>query len=147
MPHGFWKPVPWVAVVLCLFSCHRSDRPKLHEAKGTVTFAGQPLADATVTFIPESGLVAVGKTDSSGNFSLKTQGDLGATEGEYRVVITAIEQKKTLTAEEMEKLTDEERRKLGKSRIPARYGDPNGSELWEKVAASGPNTYSFNLEK
>jgi len=59
-------------------------------AGGTVTYKGQPVADANVMFTPEGGgEIATGRTDAQGKFSLGVAkpGD-GAVPGEYRVSLT-----------------------------------------------------------
>ena len=60
---------------------------------GTVTQGGQPLADARVVFIPESGTGegASGKTDESGKFVLTTstgKDGSGTKPGEYKVTVS-----------------------------------------------------------
>lgn len=136
-----------VTIALGLSGCQKSDRPKLYPVTGTITYDGAPLADATVTFLPENGKVAVGATDASGNYTLYTQGEPGATEGMFRISIVAEAQTKKYTPEEFEKLTDAERAKAHQSRIPARYANPNGAELTATVTPSGPNHFPFNLDK
>jgi hypothetical protein len=136
-----------ITALLAFSSCQRSDRPKLYPVTGTITYDGKPLADATVTFLPENGKVAVGATDASGNYTLSTQGEPGAMEGLFRISIVAMEQVKKYTPEEFEQLTDAERAKAHQSRIPTRYANPNGTELTATVTAAGPNNFSFNLEK
>lgn len=63
----------------------------LAEAGGTVTYKGAPLADATVTFVPENGPVATGVTDLSGKFKLSTGSRPGAAVGECRVTVSAVQ--------------------------------------------------------
>jgi hypothetical protein len=56
---------------------------------GTVTLNGQPVSGASVSFAPSGkGAAAVGKTDASGKFTLKTLGQDGAAAGDYMVGIT-----------------------------------------------------------
>jgi len=59
-------------------------------AGGTVTYKGQPVAEANVMFTPEGGgEIATGQTDVQGKFRVGTvkPGD-GAVPGEYRVSLT-----------------------------------------------------------
>lgn len=65
---------------------------KLVPVTGTVTYQGKVVPSAMVLFMPDKGPPAMGKTDSSGRFSLKTSnlGD-GAIPGQYAVSITANE--------------------------------------------------------
>ena len=61
-------------VLLCLAisGCFggSSDRPQLGLVSGKILIEGQPLADATVTFMPDIGRPAVGKTDQNGVYQL-----------------------------------------------------------------------------
>jgi hypothetical protein len=58
---------------------------------GTVTLAGKPVEGATVTFHvrgdDKEGRPAIGQTDKTGTFRLKTGNEDGARPGEYKVVI------------------------------------------------------------
>lgn len=59
-------------------------------AGGTITYKGQPVADANIMFTPVGGgEIATGQTDAQGKFSLGVvkPGD-GAVPGEYRVSLT-----------------------------------------------------------
>jgi len=83
----------WVAVGLVALACgcSKSD-PSLVPVTGTVTLNDQPLANATVTFIPKDGTPGfggVGRTDAAGKYTLKGSRDdaPGIPAGEYRVVI------------------------------------------------------------
>src|SRR5207245_3694708 len=60
---------------------------KLAEAGGTVTLSGRPLPDATVTFIPDQGPVAIGVSDLNGKFKLKTGARPGAVIGKCQVTV------------------------------------------------------------
>ncbi len=65
--------------------------PDYHDVAGKVTLDGQPLPDASITFMPESeeGTAAVGRTDSAGNYRLGRGAErFGTTVGQYRVRIT-----------------------------------------------------------
>ena len=66
------------------------DRPRTHKVSGTVTLDGNPIAGASVMFIPESGgRPATGVTDEEGEFTLSTfeSGD-GALPGKHAVTVT-----------------------------------------------------------
>ena len=64
--------------------------PPTYGVTGTVTLDGNPVEGATVTFVPgQTGDPAVGTTDASGKYSLKSFGsEDGATPGEYQVTVT-----------------------------------------------------------
>ena len=72
--------------------CSKTD-PSLVAVTGTVTINDQPLANATVTFIPKDGTPGfggVGKTDAAGKSKLFGNRDdaPGILPGEYRVVVS-----------------------------------------------------------
>jgi hypothetical protein len=72
--------------------CEKAD-PSLVAVSGTITLNGDPLAYATVTFIPKDGTPGfggVGKTDAAGRYTLLGSRDnaKGIPAGEYRVVIS-----------------------------------------------------------
>lgn len=69
--------------------CKGSDRPATYPVRGTVTYHGQPLVDAAVTFMADgASRAAVGKTDQAGSFQLTTyeQHD-GAVPGSHVITV------------------------------------------------------------
>ena len=84
----------WLAVGLVALACGCSKTdPSLVPVTGTVTLNDQPLANATVTFIPKDGTPGfggVGKTDAAGKYTQKGSRDdaPGIPPGEYRVVVS-----------------------------------------------------------
>ena len=79
--------------VALVCGCNKTVDPTLVPVSGTVTVQGQPLANATVTFIPKDGTPGfggVGKTDAAGKFTLLGSRDNvpGIPPGEYRVAIS-----------------------------------------------------------
>ena len=81
-----------IGLVALACGCSKTD-PSLVPVTGTVTMNDQPLANATVTFIPKGGTPGfggVGKTDAAGKYTLKGSRDdaPGIPPGEYRVVIS-----------------------------------------------------------
>ena len=86
---GRWLALGLVALVS---GCSQSD-PSLVPVTGTVTVNDQPLANATVTFIPKDGTPGfggVGRTDAAGKYKLAGSRDdaPGIPPGEYRVVVS-----------------------------------------------------------
>ncbi len=63
---------------------------ELHETSGVVKYKGQPVPDATVTFVSDTGPPAIGMTDAAGKFTLNTLGSTGAAAGTYGVSIVAM---------------------------------------------------------
>jgi hypothetical protein len=77
-----------ICVAACFSSCGGSTGPELAPVSGTVTFNGNPLADATVIFQPETGRPSIGKTSSSGVYTLLyTRNAKGALPGKHTVAI------------------------------------------------------------
>jgi hypothetical protein len=113
---------------------------------GTVNYKNQPVADATVIFLPKNETAeskpATGKTDAGGRFTLRTYFSPddqpgGALPGEYAVTITKVD--------EPEGVFDPLRDPPPKSHLPARYGTPQKSPLSASVTASG-NHFDFKLD-
>lgn len=82
-------------VVPVMFGCGGNSGPALYETGGVVTYKGQPLANATVQFIPgeaDKGIpTAQGTTNDKGEYRLKVRGDAGAAAGTYSVVVQKFE--------------------------------------------------------
>jgi len=132
------------ASTLTLYGCSGSDGPQVAAVEGTITWKGNPLADAGVAFTPEKGPVAIGRTNDAGQFSLSTQGRDGAVIGSHRVTIEAFEPpppgKKTISS-------DGEVLIAPVSRIPSKYGILTKSGLEAKVTANNSeNNFDFELK-
>lgn len=84
----------WAAFAAGAVGCGGSPYEKLLPAGGTITLDGDPLAGATVAFIPAKSnqpQPSYGYTDETGKYELKTpEGYLGISPGEYRIVISRI---------------------------------------------------------
>lgn len=117
------------------------DAPDLAPVSGTVKLDGQPLADVVVTFIPESGPAATGKTDTQGNFTLSTKGSNdGAVIGNHKVAVTP-----ATSADIPPAGADPNESLTGTTKIPAKYADANGSGLTAIVAAGNENNVPLKL--
>ena len=77
--------VVFLGIGLGLAGCSTGTVP----AGGTVTYKGQPVADASVIFTPAAGgEIAQGRTDVQGKFSLGTKAPHdGAAPGDYNVSV------------------------------------------------------------
>ena len=69
---------------------------KLGYVTGVVTFQGEPLPKATITFTPKEagGQIAVGISDEKGNYQLTTNGgetNAGALPGDYLMTVSKMD--------------------------------------------------------
>jgi hypothetical protein len=81
-----------LAVALALAGCSKSS-PDLVTVEGEVLLNGQPLPNATVTFVPMiegfgAEYMASGVSDEKGHFKVVCPGKNGAPVGENRVTVT-----------------------------------------------------------
>lgn len=112
-------------------------------ASGVVKYKGQPVAGATVSFIPKEANKppAQAQTDAQGRFRLWTYepGD-GAVIGEYVVTILKVK------IDESVKADDEGPTIPPEYLVPEKYIDRTTSGLTATVTAAGPNKFEFELE-
>lgn len=122
--------------------------------QGTVTYNGEPVEGATVTFMPSSagGKAAVGKTDDSGHFTLTTQnpGD-GALPGDYLITVRKTETSGGLSGEEAQQWVQENPGTPPPSPevthlLPERYSVARDSGLRATITADGENDIPLELE-
>ena len=133
-------------------------RVPVYKVSGKITMAGSPVANANVIFSPRAGQpVALGRTDSAGQYTLTTYdaGD-GAAEGDFVVLVnksaaqTAVApsishdpQKPNANAFDAD--AAHAARGAGAasaeadSALPARYTRVDESDLRATVKANGPN--------
>jgi len=141
-----------VLVSASLMGCGEDDGiGKRYPASGTVTYRGQPVPKATVTFTPVdagSGRPATGTTDQNGyyNTSTASPGD-GALPGKYKVTISAVEidLSKTKNAPGGMYRADIIVKAPKKTMIPAKYGSAKDTTLSAEVKEQR-NTLDFPLE-
>ena len=122
------------------------DRPKTFPAEGVVTYKGQGVEGASVTFAPtdRKGTAAYAITDAEGKFVLNTFGDKdGAAAGEYTVTIT---KKQTDTTQNPKDPNGPPLKSVEKSLIPARYASSGTSKLTASVKDGGENKFTFELK-
>jgi hypothetical protein len=148
-----------LAVVLSSgVGCRQSDRPATTPVRGTLTYRGQPVAGATVSFLGRnSPRIASGETDEHGRFQLTTfDTNDGAVLGNH--VVTVYKPAETMEpmgidpnldpqayAEAMEKAAARAiKAQAAGSALPARYADPKTSELRREVS-EGENVIDIEL--
>ena len=144
--------VPWVAAVVVAFAtvlvgCGDSG-PKLVDAKGKVTYKGEPLPKAQVVFVPEGNeITALAMTDEQGEFQITTEGRPGAVPGKYKVAITAIKLLKEIPPERAGSMSNEEIYANQKSLIPQKYNNGISSGLTADVSEDpSQNQFAFDLQ-
>lgn len=133
---------------LTISGCGKGEFP-LAPVSGKVTMNGDPLPNATVTFLPQlkpgekdtkSGPQSFGKTDSEGRFTLETvsDGSAGAVIGQHKVRIT-------LNSFEQQQDDDDSggSMKGKKNPIPEKYNSK--TELTFTVPEGGSEKANFDL--
>jgi len=139
-----------ILVILALpCGCNSSGVP-IARVQGRVTYQGHPVANASISFIPEKlGTVpALGKTDSDGNYVLTTYGAKdGAPVGSCRVAISLTGPPLPLPEHLAKAEAAAETLQMpGKPLIPKKYFSPDTSGLQVEVIAGKTNVFDFVLE-
>ena len=142
----------WGAVILALFvcGCGKGNPLGTVPASGKVTYRGQPVEGATVSFLPEGDLrPATAITAADGSFRLLTLDAEGAMPGRY----TALVRKMEIPPEPTQGTSMEDALKLNarqppapKSLLPAKYGDASKSPLRFEVKPGTLNHFELALE-
>jgi len=125
------------------------------DARGIVTLAGSPVADATVVFSPTApgGRAATARTDASGAFILSTlRPNDGALEGSYQVMIHKLTTTGGMSREEYEKnyeaLTTGKMKmpkEVTKNELPEVYQTLETTPLSATVKSGQTNDFAFDL--
>ncbi|HUY90205.1 MAG TPA: carboxypeptidase-like regulatory domain-containing protein [Pirellulales bacterium] len=120
---------------MSLGGCGARGKAKTYPLAGTVTFKGQPLANAVVTFFPASGRPTAGITNSAGEFTLPT----GAAAGPYHVTVAEPSPEAKPDDYSLPPETP--------PRFPAKYTDPNRSGLDFEVKPDAENKFAIELKE
>jgi hypothetical protein len=118
-----------------------SKGPETVPVKGVVMYQGKPVPKLSIAFVPENGMLAQGKTDSNGQFSLMTnkEGD-GAMPGTYKVGISFVSDK----IPDMPGFPGSEKKE--ESPIPVKYANAATSGLTKTVEKDrSKNDFKFEL--
>ena len=125
---------------------------KLYPASGTVTYRGQAVDGATVTFrCEEANAIATGTTDAQGRFELTTyKSGKGAVAGKHKVTVTKMSAPSgaasgSLSMEEAMKQPGPQAQAEPKHLLPQKYADPARPALEFTVSAEGPNDFQIDL--
>ncbi len=123
------------------------NRPKTVPVSGTVTYKGQPVEGATITFVSTAGKRgAVATTDAAGHFTMTTfEPKDGAIPGTYQVSI----QKTVLEGAPAEEATgkggEEPPAGVAKDLLPAKYKNAATSGLTVEIKEGGTKDLKFEL--
>lgn len=153
-----------VAATICIGCGGNPGLEGLVDVSGSVTYQGNPVEGATVSFNPTSGArAASGRTDANGRFDLTSlnPGD-GAIPGNYKVSISKVEDTDPshhVTAEQFAAMvaggtapptgpTSPGQKKAGglEYHVPEKYLDSEKSGLTAEVTADGKNDFTFDLK-
>ena len=139
VPTSITRPWSVVAVMLSMIAgtsgCGSSYQ--LADVSGRVTMDGEPLADATVSFVHSDGPSSFGKADADGRYTLQTvaDGEHGALVGTHVVRVNVSDGGDA----ESDELTTPVKGTL----IPARYNTE--STLTFEVTSAGSSEANFEL--
>jgi hypothetical protein len=139
-----------VLAALALVGCGKSNPFGAVPVSGKVTYRGQPVDQAIVTFAPEGDTrPATAITVADGSFNLMTLDAEGAMPGRY----VALVRKTEIPPEPAQGTSMEEALKLNarpppapKSLLPAKYGDAQRSPLKFEVKNGADNRFDLMLE-
>ena len=150
MTHGYlsFLSICFALTFFMFVGCSPSGRlAGLVPCEGTVTYKGEPLAEALVTFVPMGeGRTANARTDATGKFVTETLNPKdGIYPGDYRVSVSKNEfygeaPPPRMGAEGMEYFPQPQR-----SVIPTKYEEHNTSGLTLTVPAKGMKDALFEL--
>ncbi len=133
----------WLGGLILLAGCRpSSSNPDVVPVTGTVTYRGQPVAEANVVF-QSSQQGSFGVTDLQGRFRLQTFApNDGAMPGDYVVLISKVK----ITPPEFE---EDDPRYVPppppKYLVPQKYSDPRTSGLKASVVRGEANDIPFEL--
>ena len=134
--------------LLVAFPACGSKHIKTEGVSGVVTLDGEPLAGASVKFVPldGTGSESVGTTNEKGEYKLQTllgAADAGTTPGKYGVCFECFEEVETgntiMNADD-EEVPETEAVNI----LPKRYALPDTSGF-EAEVVKGDNTFNFDL--
>lgn len=152
-----WTVYTALLMIAGAAGCAKTEGLGTVKAGGEVIYKGQPVAGATVTFVPQSGKgAAVAMSDQSGRFHLMTSGTNGALPGSYKVTVTKSEEATAATSQtadlEARKKADmagikpaSEAASLPKNLLPEKYATADKTPLAFEVQPSGQNNFRLEL--
>jgi hypothetical protein len=140
----------FLAVVVWLPGCGKSDNVKLVPVSGTVTLDGQPVADAAVSFLPQASQSpgAGATTDASGHYELTTASvqRAGACAGKYNVIVMKISETQGGSNVKGKQFTSPTPTIQIKQLLPEKYRNPATSGFTATVSESDKNVFDLPLK-
>ncbi|MFO1065158.1 MAG: hypothetical protein U0892_14940 [Pirellulales bacterium] len=140
-------------VLLALCGCGGVPEGQVETAKVTVTvtYKGQPVEGATVTFVPNNqpNPPSNGKSDAQGKAVLATYAPAdGAILGAHKVMIAKMEAATTTVVSQDDPAYDPNApaAPAPKSLLPKKYNNFNTSGLTAEVTKGKENTFTFELK-
>jgi len=112
---------------------------KVVPVAGVVRYKDAPVADADLVFYPEKGPAAMAKTDSTGAFQLKTNGQLGGSVGKNKV---------TVLSKQADAIPPSDGRAMefaNKSTFPKKYSSEADTDLIIDIPANGNKELKLDL--
>ena len=140
------RSILWTALGLCpfiLLGCGEGGSSETVKVTATVTYNGQPVDGATVTFIGDGQHASSGVTDQNGVVRPWTsrEGD-GVVPGNYRVTVRKVSVKEEFDPSDPEAMITVSQEIT--HHVPERYGRANSTDLTATVD-SGSNEFTFAL--
>jgi hypothetical protein len=124
-----------------------SNLPPLVKVTGTVTYQGQPIEGADVTFNNvDAGYTAIGKTDASGRFLLATAGQEGVGVGKQVVAIRRVDVIDNTPAGVDVSAGGVASPPTIRWIVPEKYSVPSTAGLSAEVKTGSPNDFPFDLK-
>lgn len=127
---ALFRPTSWLLLLtlLSVGSCARQETPKV-TVQGTVLYQGRPLREGVVAFVSDPQrnahrVLAVGKIDMDGRFTLHANDAAGLLPGWYRVSVLS----------------------TGELRLPEHYSDPDRSGLLCEIPPQPEHNVCLRLE-
>ena len=141
----------WIALLTVATGCGESG-PPLVDVEGTVSFDGEPLSNADITFLPDPGnehvTPGMAHTGDDGTYRARYQGRYGLAEGSYKVTLNKIELAEGIEDMPEEMLNDPAQMEMGgftQQTLPDTYADVNKSNF-DIAVTSGGGPYDFELD-
>ncbi len=152
------KLLPAIALAIVIVGCStnvRTGSDPVYPVMGVVTYGGQPVVGADVTFFSaEKNRSAFGRTNERGQYNLTTFAPHdGAVEGSHVVtVVKLVAPPETTPAADVEteayvppRPGQSTQPGKPKSELPGRYADRANSGLDATVTSDGPNEVNLEL--